>query len=174
MAVTVTWYEFNGSDTPENSEGELVATINFGNADEADLNPADYPIPAGSNSFFKQLIINISGSYTTINNMKLYKAAGNYKEGESIQFSGSVAASTPTIIDQGDPAIPTSIPAANNVAPYGLTTADSLPLSSEVESSPGYYSGSRTSLMRFQLLSTAEAPAGMVNMKTFSFTYDRT
>jgi len=173
MAVTATWKEYNGAETPGNSAGVTATNINFGNTDAANLIPASYPIAAGSNSYFKQLEVNFSGSYTKINNMKLYKSAGAYVTGESMQFSGNVVASVPTIADQGDPAIATSLPDSNNVCPRGGTTAGSLPYVGESESSPGYYSGSRTSLMRFQLLTTGSTPAGAVNQKTISLTYDR-
>jgi len=173
MAVTITWYEFTGANTPGNSVGALATNINFGNTDAADLTPASYPIAAGSNSYFKQLVVNVSGSYTKISNMKLYKSAGDYKTGETIQFSGSVDASTPAVADQSDALIETSLPGSNNVAPKGGTTAGSLPYNGETESSGGYYSGSRTTLMRFQELTTGSTPAGAVNEKTISFTYDR-
>lgn len=173
MAVTVTWYEFTGANTPGSSVGAQATNINFGNTDAVDLAPASYPIAAGSNSFFKQIVVNFSGSYTQIDNMKLYKSAGSYVTGETIQFSGNIGASAPTTTDQSDSAIPTSLPGVNNVCPRVGTHAASLPGAYETESSPGYYSGSRTSLMRFQALTTASTPAGAVNQKTFSFTYDR-
>ena len=151
----------------------MATNINFGNVDAVDLIPANYPVIVGNNSYFKQLIINFSGSYTEINNMKLYKSSGDYINGETLQFSGSVIASTPNTIDQGDPLISGSAPDSNNVAPRGGTTDGSLPYVGETQSSPGYYSGSRTSLMRFQLLTTENTPAIAGNLKTISFTYDR-
>ena len=173
MAATVTWYEFNGANTPGNSVGSQATNINFGNSDVVNLTPASSPIQAGSNSYFKQIVANFSGSYTQISNLKLYKSAGDYVSGESLQFSGSVVVSAPATADQSDAAIPTSLPGSANVAPAGLTTAGVLPLAGESESSPGYYSGSRTSLTRFQLLTTGATPAGAVNQKTFTLSYDR-
>ena len=119
-------YEFIGSNTPENSTGALATNINFGNTDAVDLTPANYPIAVGGNSFFKQFIIDFSGSYTAISNMKIYKTSGNYVEGESIQFSGSVDASTPSTVNQNDPTIPASLPHTNNVTPYGGTPDDTI------------------------------------------------
>ncbi len=173
MAVTITWYEFTGSNTPGDSVGALATNINFGNTDAVDLTPASFPIAAGNNGYFKQLVVNVSGSYTKISNMKLYKSSGAYVTGETIQFSGNIVASAPSTTDKSDSNIATSLPGSNNVAPKGGTTAGSLPYNGETVSSPGYYSGSRTSLMRFQLLTTGSTPAGAVNQKTISFTYDR-
>ena len=174
MAVTVTWIEFNASTGgPGTHVGTTATNVNFGNTDAVNLAVASYPIAAASNSFAKYLKINISGSYTSISNAKLYKSAGNYVTGESLLFSGSVAYAAPATTTTGDPAIPTSLPGSNNICLPDLTT-DTLPDESEVESSPGYYSGSRTSILRFQLQTTSSTPAGAVNQKTFSLTYDRT
>lgn len=173
MSVTVTWIEYNGSDTPGNDTGTATATsINFGSADSANLTPADYPIGAGDNSYFKQVEANLSGSFTKVDNIRLHKSAGDYVTGETLQFSGSVIAAAPSADDQSDGAIPTTTPSAN-VTPRGATTAGSFPYNGETESTPGYYSGSRTSLMRFQLVTTGSTPAGAVNAKTFTLTWDR-
>ena len=173
MAVTVTWIEFNESNgSPGSHVGSTATNINFGNTDAVNLSPASYPIAAASNSFAKYLKVNISGSYTQISNAKLYKSAGNYVTGESILFSGSVDWAIPVTTDTSDPAIATSLPESNNICLPNLTT-DTLPASTEEASSPGYYSGSRTSLMRFQVQTTSSTPAGAVNQKTFSITYDR-
>jgi len=169
----VALFEFNGANTPGNSAGTLATNINFGTTDAVDLVPADYPIMVGSNSHFKQFTINISGSYTKVDNMKLYKSAGAYVTGEGIQFSGSVVASTPSTTDQSDPAIAIGLPSSANVAPKGETTAGSLPYNGESQSTPGYYSGSRTTLMRFQMITTENTPILTGNQKTISFTYDK-
>lgn len=172
MAVTITWIEWNGSDTPGNNNGTAASNLNLGNNDSRDLAPATYPIAAGSDSFHKNIKINISGSYTQISNGKLYKSAGDYVTNEIMTFSGSVAWVTPATDDTADPNIPTTLP-SNNVILSGGTTAGVLPRNGESESSPDYYSGSRTDLMRFQLETESDTPAGAVNTKTISFTYDR-
>ena len=173
MSVTISWVEYNTSETPGNNVGGAATNINFGSTDATDLTPASYPIAAASNSYFKQLQVNISGSYTKIDNMKLHKSAGDYVTGETLQFSGNIVASTPDATDQSDAVVPTSLPGTANVCPKGGTHAGSLPYNGESESSGGYYSGSRTSLLRFQSLTTGSTPAGATNTKTFTFTYDR-
>lgn len=170
--TTATWHEFNGDNTPENSSGSLVTNINFGNTDKVNIVPTDYPVIIGSNSYFKQLAVNFSGTYTSISNMQLYKKSGDYVTGETIQFSGNVDSGVPNTVNQGDPEIPASSGLCN-VAPQGGTTGGTLPSVGETQSSPGYYSGSRTSLMRFQLITTEDTPAIAGNQKIISLTYDR-
>jgi len=173
MAVTVTWIEWNGSDTPGNNVGTAASNLNLGNTDARDLTPASYPIAAGSLSYHKNIKLNVSGSYTKISNGKVYKSAGDYVTEEVITFSGSKVWVAPATADTADPDIPTSLPGDNNVILSGGTTDGTLPRNGESESSPGYYSGSRSDLVNFQLETTSNTPAGAVNTKTISFTYDR-
>ena len=173
MAVTITWIEWNGADSPGNDVGTAASNLNLGNTDARDLTPASYPIAAGSDSFHKNIKINISGSYTQISNGKLYKSAGDYVTSEIMTFSGSVAWVTPATDDTADPNIPTTLPGSWNVVLSGGANGGTLPRATESESSPDYYSGSRTDLMRFQLETESDTPAGAVNTKTISFTYDR-
>jgi len=176
MSVVVSWKEYNGSQTPGSSFGSTATNLNLGNTDAANLTPASYPIAAGSNSYAKYLRLRFSGSYTQISNLKLYKSAGNYVTGETMQFSGSVSktAAAPDADDAGWPAIATSLPGSANIGIRGLTT-HTIPYSGQPTSSPGYYSGSikDTDTIGFQLKTTASTPAGAVNQKTISLTYDR-
>lgn len=176
MSVTVSWREYNSTVTPGNSLGSVATNLNFGNVDSVNLTPASYPIAAGSNSYAKYLRIRFSGSYTQISNLKLYKSAGNYVTGETVQFSGSVtkSSSAPTTSDASWPVIPTSLPGSANVCIRSLTTHTS-PYPGQPASSPGYYSGSAydTDTIGFQLKTTASTPAGAVLPKTISLTYDR-
>ena len=182
MAVTVTWREYNGTQTPGSGGGmagsTLATNINFGNTDAANLTPASYPIAAGSNSYAKYLRMRFSGSYTQISNIKIHKSAGTYVTGETIQFSGSVvktaAAPDTNLAWALTKAIPTSLPPSANVGIRGLTT-HTIPYSGQPVSSPGYYSGSTqdTDTVGFQLSTTASTPAGVVAQKTITLTYDR-
>ena len=165
-----------------------ATNINFGNTSARDLTPASYPIAAASNSYTKLFRLNFSGSFTQISNAKLWKSAGAYVTGETIAFSGGVDFSTPTATTYSTACtpvvastnlIPTSSPAYNNVGlnawgSYVLPAAShTLPHASDYNSSAGYYSGSRSSTMIFQLQTTGSTPAGAVNQKTISLTYDR-
>lgn len=178
MAVTVYWVEFNGSDGGSSQGSALVQTINFGSADVADMAPANYPIAAGSNSFAKYIKVHFSGSFTQISNARLWKSDGVYKAGEVIKFSGNYAKASapsatalPAIDGNAVPDIPTTSPADPNICLPNLTT-DILE-QVDYESTPGYASGAYTSMMAFQLQTTSSTPAGAVNQKTISLTYDR-
>jgi len=179
MAVTVTWIEWITGETPGTDNGTAATTINFGNASARDLTPASNPVTAGTNSFTKYFRANISGSYTQIDNAKLWKSGGAYVTGEDIQFSGNIAFAAPTATDASDASILVASPTPANVGLNAKDVGDiaaqdkTLPLGSEVNSSPGFYSGSRTSLLRFQMITTGSTPAGAVNQKTISLTYDR-
>lgn len=194
MAVTVYWVEWitgeapwvTGHDNVGAPHTVIAATnINFGNTSARDLVPASFPIAAGSNSFTKYFAVQFSGAFTQISNAKIWKSAGAYVTDEFIQFSGSIGYTAPVTTDAADSNIPTAQPAVNNV---GLTFENrdnslvfpdlaahsrTLPESFESNSTPGYYSGSRSSVMRFQLVSSAATPAGPANQKTISLTYDR-
>jgi len=178
MAVIVTWTEFNGSDTGASQGTGLATNLNFGSIDQIDLTPANNPIAAGSNSYAKYIKVQWSGSFTQITNAKLWKSAGNYVTGEFIKFSGNYTksgapstTSVPAVGGKAVPVIPVSQPSANNIALPNTTTGI---LYQEVyESSPGYASGARSSMTVLQLQTTSSTPAGPVNQKTFSLTYDR-
>jgi len=202
MAVTVYWVEYVGSESPGTTQHDnydfdshsvtSATNLNFGNTSARDLTPASYPIAADAESYSKYFVLQFSGSFTQISNAKLWKSAGNYVTGEYIWFSGNVdfvAPSTSAILS-GEPdaewtdygtgrRIPTSQPSNNNVvlSSYatggGGSTSTTLPESFETVSSPGYYSGSRSAVLVFQLTTTASTPAGPVNQKTISLTYDR-
>ncbi len=193
MAVTVYWVEWITTETPGTTAHDDFTTphtvtaatnINFGNTSARDLTPSSFPIAAGSDSFTKYFALQFSGSFTQISNAKVWKSAGNYVTDEFIQFSGNVAFAAPVTTDASDPNIGTSQPGVNNV---GLSFSDltggsgvgapatgrTLPEAGDTNSSPGYYSGSRSCLLRYQLVTSASSPAGPVNQKTISLTYDR-
>ena len=190
MSVTVTFVEFNGS-TPETSQGSgpVISNINMGNADARNLVPATYPTIAGTNSYAKFIQAQWSGSFTKISNAKFWKSSGTYVTGEGIYFSGSyskISPSTTALPNVGGKAvqlIPTSSPATANVAfaksnnRAAFTTTDTttgkIPNMGQAASSPGCYSGSRSSTMAIQIQTTGSTPAGALNQKTFSLSYDR-
>ena len=179
-------------DTAEAHTVTSSTNLNFGNVSEADLTPTSNPIAAGSNSFSKYFRLQFSGAYTQISNAKLWKSAGAYVTDEYVWFSGNIDFAAPGAgaILSGEPdaewtdyntgrRIPTSQPSLNNVVLYsGASTAAGstaavLPAWQEAESTPGYYSSSRSATIVFQLTTSASSPAGPVNQKTISLTYDR-
>jgi hypothetical protein len=191
MAATVTWVEFNGSKSTFSQGSALATNINFGNADSSNLNTAIYPVAAGSNSFEKYIKVQFSGTFTKIENLKLWKSAGDLKTGESIYFSGgypksgrvpavtAIPARTGLGTFNTVPTMPAAQPSANNVV-CPFLTSQHLPFSGRY-SSPGlapgaapYWSGARSGMMVFQMQTASTIAAGNVNTKTISLTYDRT
>lgn len=179
MAVTVYWVEFNGGAHDSSLGSALAQNLNFGSTDLANLTPASYPIAAGSNSFAKYFKVHFSGSYTQISNAKLWKSNGAYKTGESIKFSGNYVkgysspsqTALPAVSGNAVPNILTSSPSSPNICLPDLTTDVLKQI--DYESTPGYASGAYSSMMAFQLQTTSGTPAGLVNQKTISLTYDR-
>jgi len=172
MAVTITWYEWTGADTA-GWAGNLMTSLNFGSTDAVDLTPATYPISAGSNSFHKNVKMQFSGSYTQIDNVRVYKESGTYRTNELMLFSGSTPWVTPAADATGYNAIPTTLPIANvGLKTVGTPSSGTLPRSTETNSSPGYYSGSRTNLMTFQSTTGSDTEAGATLQKTIKVTYD--
>lgn len=169
-----------------------ATNLNFGNTSARALTPATYPIAAGSNSYSKYFKLMFSGSYTQISNAKLWASTSNYVTDEYIWFSGNVDYAAPATAEvlSGEPdaewtdfgvgrRIPTSQPSNNNVVltryaqESAGTSASTMPTANETEASPGYYSGSYSATIVFQLTTSASSPAGPVNQKTISLTYDR-
>lgn len=171
MAITVTWVEYHGANTPGNSVGQAATNINLGNVDTINLVPASYPVKVGEYSFFKQGKFNFSGSMTQINNVRIYKSAGVYKTQEQIEFSGGIAWATPSAVSKGWSAIATSLPGSANVILPKTTTG--ILKQADYESTPGYVSGARTGLVGFQLETTASTETGATNQKTISVVYDK-
>lgn len=174
MAVTVKWIEFPGAPI---EDGVEATNLNFGSVDEVDLNPADYPIAAGNNSYEKYWKIQWSGSFSSISNAKLFKSDGDLVAGESLKFSGDLKAdglssngekpSTPTQAPVPAPDIPESVPVENNVRLS--VTGD--PENMGILSGPGEV---RSKMLLFQLQTTTVIDAGPVDTKTISLIYDRT
>lgn len=171
MAMTVTWVEYHGANTPGNSVGEVASNINLGNVDAIDIVIATYSVKIGEYSYFKQGVFNWSGSMTQVDNVRVYKSSGVYKTEEVMEFSGGISWSTPDASNQNWPAIPTAEPGSANVILPNLTT-DVL-LQSAHESTPGYVSGARSGLVGFQLETTSNTETGATNQKIISVVYDK-
>jgi hypothetical protein len=191
MPTAVHWIEFNGSAAgsgqgskvlnPTNLSGDPKGTqgnLNFGNTDAPSLNPASYPIAAGANSYAKFIKLQFSGNFSQISNPKLWLSSGALVTGQSIKFSGNYTKITPSttalpaVGAHSVPDIPTTQPVTNNVC-LPNTTISTLPYAGQTTSSPGYYSGSRSSMMAFQEQTTSAISAGATNALVFSVTYDR-
>lgn len=175
MALTLIWREWHGSDTPGTALGEVAANLNFGSVDTIDITPIDSKILRTDGfSYEKFGKFQWSGSYTSLDNVRCHKSAGDYKTEEVVDFSGSVPMTVPDATDQSWESVPTSLPASWNVLlPSGLSDGDGGELlQSDNVSSPGYTSGSVSDLVGFQLAVTSNTETGAVNEKTITVTWD--
>jgi hypothetical protein len=154
MAATFQWAESNGA-------GEVVtdgiSNVNFGNADSPNLVPASNPVSAGSNSYEKWIRGKFSGTYTSISNMRFWKSAGSYVNGEDVKAAVNSSYATP---------VQTTSAVATVTVPVSEGTA-------LVPTAPGA-SPSYSGYVIMQLQTTGATPPGAVNTKTFTLKYDET
>ena len=159
VAATFSWQESNGAS-------ETVSTptnLNFGSTDATDLTPLSYPITAGNNSYEKYVRAKFTGTFSKIDNIQFWKSAGAYVTGESIKWSGTTTSYTQPTASTSSVAtasVPTSDPGTANVSIGGS-------LSGSITTS-----GGMTDYIVLQLQTTTSTPAGAVNTKTFTLTYD--
>ena len=145
---------FNGS----------IANLNFGNFGSPELNQLVYPIVRGTNSYEKWMMGSFSGTFTQINNIKLWMGTGSYGTGEVIKYDGSQTTYvTPTISTSAIAvgSIPTALPASNNVSIKGLLTA-----------AGSLTATGSTDLVVLQYQTTAGAASGPTNQKIFTLQWD--
>lgn len=161
MAVTVSWYEWNGTDDPDVDAGQVITTIVVGSTDNYTFTPADYPIQAGDNSYSKHIKANFAGvGSNTISNTKLHKSAGDYKTDEALEYNKDFdkGVTPPSTSDIGGSAIPTSLPGAQNL---------DLPDSGNVLEGNGY-----SEQFALQTQTSVGTEPGALNTKTLTLTYD--
>lgn len=176
MATTFSWKELNGAS---GSQSENTATnMNLGNNDSVNLVPATYPIAANANSYAKYIMGYWEGDFTQISNVKFWKSAGAYVTGETISMSGAVLYATPDTADHSSDGIisPTQPDGANVPIPGDLHRGDDAWIGYDISGSiagDGISTTGSTMPIRLQLQTTASTPAGAVNQKTFTMTYDR-
>lgn len=161
MAATFSWVESNGAGETESTP----TNINFGSTDAVNLVALTYPITAGENSYEKYIKVKFTGTFSTIDNIKFWKSAGTYVTGEGIDWDGEVAlASYATPTDStssvATTVLPTSDPGTANVSIGGS-------LSGTIT-----VSGNTSDYIVMQLQTTSSTPAGAVNTKTMTLTYD--
>lgn len=163
MVATVEICESNGA-------GETVthniSNINFGSTDAPNIVVATYPINCGSNSYEKYIRVHwTSGAANKIDNIQIWKSAGNYVTGEDEQTNlktssySQVSYATPTTTTYTNVTMPTADPTTAN-----LGIAASL---SGALTAVGY-----SDYWKIQMATTGSSPAGDVNQKTFTIQYD--
>jgi len=160
MAAT---HQFSESNLVGEVVADGIANINFGSADDHELNTTTYPITRGDDSFEKYIRCKFTDTWTEISNMKFWKSNGDYKTGEVIKASANATYVTPTATPNTDSSIPTEIGSA-------------LSLNSAEGESTIVYGASGvtgyTGYIRLQTHTTGSTPSGSVNQKQFTFQFD--
>jgi len=167
--MTEATVELSESNTVSETVHDGINNINYGSDDSYDLVPATYPITAGENSYEKWIRLHVSamGDSNKIDNIQIWKSAGAYVTGETIDtnlktsgYSGATYA-TPT---QNE----------STVATEPMPTADPTQANLGIG---GSLSGNLTAIgysdyWVSQLQTTVSTPAGDVNQKTYTIQYD--
>lgn len=77
---------FNLFEVNKGSETTTATNINLGSTNTSNLNPALYPISAGTNSFEKYIMCGFAGDFNSISHIKFWKDSGDYVTGEEIKY----------------------------------------------------------------------------------------
>ncbi len=160
-------FELSESNGAGETVTDGITNLNYGSADQPNLDPATYPITAGQNSYEKWVRCHFTGTFNKIDNIRIWMSSGTYVTGETIKTnlttSGYTAASysqptqnTSTVATND---MPTSEPSSANLG-IGGSLSGSL-------TSEGY-----SDYWVSQLQTTTSTPPGDVNTKTFTIKYD--
>lgn len=157
MVATATISESNGSGP---TVTDSVTNINFGSTDATSLTVASFPITAGTNSYVKYIRMHFVGTFSKIDNLKVWATPNSPATGATIVMATTATYAVPTNESLGgSSAIPSSEPATANV-PIGGSVNGNL-------TSAGY-----SDYIQLQLQTTGSTPAGNVTQVTFTFQYD--
>jgi hypothetical protein len=124
MAATFTWKEYNGVSGTEST----ATNLNFGSIDQANIaSPIDYPIVAGENSYEKYIRGALTGTFTKVDNVKIYLSSGTLPTDDHLYYNGQKTTyvqpvSTDSVIAITD--IPTSEPGTANVSIGGSLSGE--------------------------------------------------
>ncbi len=150
------------------TETPNVTNCNFGSNDSAQVVPATYPITVGENSFEKYWKMTYTGSFNSVDNLKVWKFSGAYVTGEGIDtnaretsYAGAetYVQPTQTTSTKATQVLPVTEPSGPNLGIAG-TLGGSL-------SAPG-----DSDYLIMQLQSTVGTPVGDGNQKVFRFQWD--
>jgi hypothetical protein len=168
MAATCEIDEQNGS--APGSPTANVSHVNYGSVDQANLSVSGNEIVAGENSFEKWNKMSFTGTFNTVDNLKIWKNSGAYVTGESIDtnaressYGGAETYTTPTQT--------TSI-VATQPMPETEPSGPNLGIGGSLS---GQLTGAGDSdYLVTQLQTTVSTPAGDVNQKQFTYQWDET
>lgn len=159
--------ELSESNTVSETVTDGITNLNYGSTDAANLTVASYPIAVGQNSYEKYVRVHVSamGDSNKIDNIQIWKSAGDYLAGEGIQTNLKTSAytaetyATPSETTYTDQVMPTADPGAANLGIAGSLTGSLTAV--------GY-----SDYWRSQLQTTGSTPPGNANQKTFTIQYD--
>ncbi len=168
MVATCEIDEQNGTDP--GSPTANITNINYGSDDSPNLTVSGNEIVAGENSFEKWNKMSFTGTFNTVDNLKIWKNSGAYVTGESIDtnaresaYGGAETYATPTQT--------TSIVAIETM-PEAEPSGPNLGIGGSLG---GQLTGVGDSdYLVTQLQTTVSTPAGDVNQKQFTYQYDET
>lgn len=167
MAATCDIDEYNGVGETLTAS---ITNTNYGSVDSANLTPAGNEITAGNNSFEKYQKMSFTGTFNTVDNLKIWKNSGAYVTGEGIDtnaretsYGGAEAYVQPTETTsvKATQVMPATEPSGANLG-IGGSLGGSL-------SAPG-----DSDYLVTQLQTTGATPAGDVNQKQFTYQWDET
>lgn len=167
MAATCEIDEYN---TAGETLSANISNTNYGSLDDAELTPAGNEIIAGENSFEKWQKMSFTGTFNTVDNLKIWKNSGNYVTGEGIDtnareasYGGAETYVTPT---------ETTSTVATQVMPATEPSGANLGIGGSLG---GQLTGAGDSdYLVSQLQTTGATPAGDVNQKQFTYQWDET
>jgi len=146
-----------------------ITNINYSNVDEPNSDPsaAGRAIPIGENSYEKWIRLHVTNiqDANAIDNIQIWKSAGAYVTGETIQTNLKTSAysaetyAQPSKTTYTDQAMPTADPTQANLGIAGS-------LSGQLTAA-GF-----SDYWRSQTQSTGSTPAGNGNQKTYTIQYD--
>ena len=160
-------FELSESNGAGETVTDGITNLNYGSADQPNLDPATYPITAGQNSYEKWVRCHFTGTFNKIDNIRIWMSSGTYVTGETIKTNLTTSGYTAASYSQ--PTQNTSTVATNNM-PTSEPSSANLGIG-------GSLSGSLTSegysdYWVSQLQTTTSTPPGDVNTKTFTIKYD--
>lgn len=167
MAATCLIDEYNGVGETETPN---ITNTNYGSVDSPNLTVSGNEIVAGQNSFEKWQVMAFTGTFNTVDNLKIWKNSGAYVTGESIDTNAREASyggaetyvqPTQTTSTVATETMPTTEPSGANLG-IGGSLGGSL-------SSAG-----DSDYLVSQLQTTGSTPAGDVNQKQFTYQWDET
>lgn len=165
MVATIEIDESNGVGEDLTDD---ISNCNFGDDDSANLTPATYPIVAGENSYEKYWKLDFAGTFNQIDNLKIWKSAGNYVTDEGIDtnaressYGGAESYVQPikTTSTKATQVFPVTEPSGTNLG-FGGSLGGNIT------------SAGKSDYLIMQSQTSTSTPAGDVTQKTFTFQYD--